>query len=399
MDEEQNTVETNVILLPDTPVLLPESEEIPTEPTAETVSEPRPPFFRRAAHAVCFRVFPTVLLVTAVLVYAILAITALSKTDVTLPRLMRTMLGEFTGGTENVRFTETSVPNPSNPIRPDTAEIPLEPAETTTVPEEKTPVPSPTYPFVRLDMSSTAPDALGLTNETPYEVDLHALANETDRAVPTFNELTSIHGKNAPVVLILHTHATEAFADTSADDFRSTDNDRNVVSVGKIVANRLTEHGIGVIHCTTQFDTPDFNMAYYNAALAIKTYLAEYPSISYILDIHRDSVLVSEGYAAPVTEHNGQATAQMMFVIGTDHGGSGHIGWRDNLALAARLQKGLSVQNTHLMRNINLRSASFNEQYTSGSLLLEIGSCASTLEEVQNAAELFADRFIEEILG
>jgi stage II sporulation protein P len=89
----------------------------------------------------------------------------------------------------------------------------------------------------------------------------------------------------------------------------------------------------------------------------------------------------------------------MMFVVGTDHGGSGHTGWQDNLALAARLQKSLSGDCSTLMRDINLRSASFNAQYTSGSLLVEIGSCASTLDEAKNAAELFADHLAREILG
>ena len=82
----------------------------------------------------------------------------------------------------------------------------------------------------------------------------------------------------------------------------------------------------------------------------------------------------------------------------TDHGGSGHTGWQDNLALAARLQKDLNGQYPSLMRDINLRSASFNEQYTSGSLLVEIGSCASAIDEVKRAAEHFADSLIDEIL-
>ncbi|MBQ2278009.1 MAG: stage II sporulation protein P, partial [Clostridia bacterium] len=68
-------------------------------------------------------------------------------------------------------------------------------------------------------------------------------------------------------------------------------------------------------------------------------------------------------------------------------------------ALAVRLQKSLSGDCPALMRDINLRSASFNAQYTSGSLLVEIGSCASTLDEAKNAAELFADHLAREILG
>jgi len=247
-------------------------------------------------------------------------------------------------------------------------------------------------------MSSSAPDALALINETPYEPDLHALVT-AGRTIPPYSELTARYGADAPVVLILHTHATEAYADSAGSDFRSTDSSENVTAVGSLIADRLAESGIGVIHCTELFDSPDFSMAYYNAALAIRTYIEEYPSISYILDIHRDSILSGETYVRPVTETDGEDTAQIMFVVGTDHGGSGHTGWQDNLALASRLQQSLNEKYPSLMRDINLRSASFNEQYTSGSLLVEIGSCASSLEEVKRAAERFADALTAEILG
>jgi hypothetical protein len=52
-----------------------------------------------------------------------------------------------------------------------------------------------------------------------------------------------------------------------------------------------------------------------------------------------------------------------------------------------------------MMRSIDLRSASFNEQYTKGSLLLEVGSCANTLEEAKISADIFADALIREIIG
>jgi stage II sporulation protein P len=148
-----------------------------------------------------------------------------------------------------------------------------------------------------------------------------------------------------------------------------------------------------------QYAVSDFNMAYYNAALAIRKYIEEYPSVSYILDIHRDSIVSGDGWVSPVTQIDGRSAAQMMFVVGTDHGGSGHTGWQDNLALAVRLQKSLSGDCPALMRDINLRSASFNAQYASGSLLVEIGSCASTLDEAKTAAERFADHLAREILG
>jgi len=399
MDEERISPETALLteesdaLLPE-PVPEPPQETVPEPSEEERPQTPSPGLLRRICRSAVFRTIPAVLLAAAVTVYAVLAVTSLRNTEFTVTQFLKTALGEFTGGADYVRFTETAEPE-ENTVRlpPESAGLPSVP-----LPEPPADEFVPGFTLYRLDMSSQAENALGLINETPYDADLNALS-ETGRAIPPYRELAETYGSTAPVVLLLHTHATESYADTYADDFRSRDNTENVTAVGKIIADRLTENGIPVLHCTEQFDYPDFNMAYYNAALAIRQYITDYPSISYIIDVHRDSILSGDGWVSPVTEHNGASAAQMMFVVGTDHGGSGHTGWRDNLALAARLQKSLHGECPTLMRDINLRSASFNEQYTSGSLLVEIGSCASTLEEVRTAAERFADHLSREILG
>jgi hypothetical protein len=51
------------------------------------------------------------------------------------------------------------------------------------------------------------------------------------------------------------------------------------------------------------------------------------------------------------------------------------------------------------MRSINLRSASFNEQYTKGSLLIEVGASASTLDEAKLGAKILAEYLAREIIG
>lgn len=244
------------------------------------------------------------------------------------------------------------------------------------------------------------PIPIELSNETPYEPDTDALL-AAGRIIPKAEELYAVYGEGEPLVLILHTHGSEGFSDTSDSGYRTTDSEKNVVALGERVTQKLNDSGIKTIHSPVLYDNPDFNMSYYNASLAIKKYIEEYPSISYIIDIHRDSIMGEDGeyYAPTATIENKVKAAQMMFVVGTDYGGSGHTGWRDNLTLALRLQCGISADYPTIMRNINLRSASFNEQYTKGSMLVEIGSCASTLDEALLSADIFAEALAREILG
>ncbi len=331
--------------------------------------------------------------------------------------LLRISLGELFGGTENIVVLPLSTENPlakETASPSDTQSSPLSAentAETTgenpheTSPAESLPItePSGLVSIVSADLSAFGEHGLSLINETPYEP---ILTPDSDRAIPCLSELYAEYGADAPVVLILHTHATESFADdgatsTSEEEYRSLEASENMLAVGKALAEVLTARGINTIHCEEMFDRTDFTMAYYNASLKIRTILEEYPSVSYILDLHRDSIAYGNGEETirPVTVIDGQSFAQIMFVVGTDHGGSGHTEWDDNLNLALRLQSRIHEEYPGLMRSVNLRSASFNQQYTKGSLLIEMGAVGSSIEEACRSAELFGKFLADEIIG
>ncbi len=276
-------------------------------------------------------------------------------------------------------------------------------------PTETEPSPDEVYismgagiPITSADLSAKGERGLSLINETPYEV---TMTPESGRAIPPLEELYAMYGENAPVVLILHTHGTESYAadgavSTTEEAYRSTDPNENILRVGEAMAEVLRSHGINVLHSTEMYDAEDFSMAYYNASLAIREYLAEYPSISYIFDLHRDSIPDGGGGTVrPVTEIDGVDCAQVMFVVGTDHGGADHGDWADNFNLACRIQSRVHEEHEGLMRAINLRSASFNQQYTKGSLLLEMGAVGSSVEEAVGSAKLVGEAVAREILA
>lgn len=264
-------------------------------------------------------------------------------------------------------------------------------------PANEVTAPLPVTEVLAKDLSSRSVDGLGLINETPYTPNLSALAN-TDPVIDSYAALESIYGKDCPAVLILHTHGTEAFADQAEVGYHTTDESRSILQVGKALSDVLTKNGIGVIHCTELFDEESFDMAYYNAARYIRETLEEHPSIRYILDIHRDAITNADGIGIrPLSVENDTEYAQLMFVVGTDHGGSGHTEWETNLALAARLQSSIHADHPTLMRDINLRSASFNAQYAPGALLIEAGAACSNIEEAVRSIEIFGEAMAEEI--
>lgn len=203
-----------------------------------------------------------------------------------------------------------------------------------------------------------------------------------------------------PLVLILHTHTTEAYLGendyyynpkNAVAETRSHKNSENVIAVGEVFASVLESMGINTLHCKDYHDIYVFNQSYNHSYDTVEKYLKAYPSIKYVIDLHRDSVIHTNGTKVqPVYEINGKRAAQVMLVIGTDGGGLTHKNWEKNLTLATMLQEKLVESYGDLARPLNIRSGRFNQQLCPGMLLLEVGSCGNTLEQAKYAARLVA---------
>ncbi len=282
----------------------------------------------------------------------------------------------------------------TNEKEPPTENAPTDEPEKSIYDFDLTVLPEGSMPIIPTDLSMPTDDRFYLSNETPYNPDLASLLAR-DNAVAVWK---GEGVQKAPLVLIIHTHATEAYsedgalwydADTVAP--RTEDITKNVVAVGSVMAEVFRDEGIPTLHCTILHDKEAYKDSYNRAAATIKSYLEKYPSIKYVFDVHRDSLIREDGEKLrPIAEIDGRAAAQVMSVVGTDYKGAPHADWESNLSLAAKLLCRLDESYTSLSRRINLRGASFNQQYTSGSLLLEIGSCGNSLEEAKFSAELVA---------
>ena len=213
--------------------------------------------------------------------------------------------------------------------------------------------------------------------------------------------------ETGPQVLILHTHGSEAYTPTERNgivwsgDHRTTDYRYNVVAVGDAMADILGQAGISVLHDRTLYDYPSYSESYNRALSAIEEHLAEYPSIRFVLDIHRDAVEDGQGNQYKVVspmEETGTA-AQLTLVIGSDGSGLSHPDWEENLHLAVALQETLLADYPTLMRPILLRNSRYNQHTTPGSLLLEVGAAGNSPEEALLAGQLFAGSFADLLLA
>ena len=284
-------------------------------------------------------------------------------------------------------------------------EAPEEDGETDTpmvLPVEETPL-EPETPDPAADNGVPA-KTLVPTDPSGYTVCGRVyISNSTSHAltVPELQQPFAAELSEAsPQILILHTHGSEGYTPVPgtevvwSGDYRTTDYRYNVVRVGDEMAEAFIEAGLSVLHDRTLYDYPSYSGAYDRSLAAIQSYLVQYPSIRFILDVHRDAIEDGQGnqYKA-VSEIEGLGTAaQMSLVLGSDGSGLEHPGWMENLRLAASIQQDILERYPTLMRPVLLRNSRYNQHATAGSLLVEVGAAGNSPEEAVLAGRLFAER-------
>lgn len=248
--------------------------------------------------------------------------------------------------------------------------------------------------FISPYTANTSYDNVYLKNNTSLNINLKDFING--------NLGYKIEKNGTPQVLILHTHATESYIRhnenyyTQNDTARTTDNAYNMVSLGKIISDKLNSAGIVTLHDTTQHDNPSYNESYSRAANTICSYLKKYPSIKIVIDLHRDALAANDTDKVKLTtEIDGKKAAQIMLVMGSQSGNVKNFpNWKENLKLATKLQKTVEDMYPSLARAIHFMPKNYNESLTTGSMLIEIGTDGNSLEEAKYSAELLSNALI-----
>lgn len=323
---------------------------------------------------------------------------SLKQKNISKPTVITDKISPITSATSPL--SDSAIDNLSSSSQPTTTppQNPYSQPETPHSSDEKT------YPIIESQFG-----AAGLKYENFYikkTIEYPLNVGEELARRPDF----SISKDGAPQVLIVHTHTSEAYIDKDQGFYyesfypRSTDYSRNVTRVGNAIAEQLKNAGIGVIHDLTYHDDPSYNGSYSRSAQTIKNHLAQNPSIKVVLDIHRDAIGDNEsGKIKPTFVFDGKKAAQIMIMSGCDTDGSlGFPDWEHNLRLALRLQQKAETLYPGITRPMYFGEVKYNMDITHGSLLIEVGTDANTLEEAVYTGSLLGNalsQVLEELVG
>ena len=265
------------------------------------------------------------------------------------------------------------------------------------IPEEA-PIPKGATAIVTYDLSYLEKGIAYLNNQTDYIPDVIELLKA---------DVTTKHTQE-PLVLVLHTHTSEGYLSKTerylegdlGEVTYTEDESRNMLAIGKAFVSALDKNGIAAIHCTVMHDDSGLSGSYERAAESIRFFREHYPSIRYVVDLHRDAILTADGeYVRATGEVAGEDVAQILPVVGSNAGGWQHDTWEGNLALALQLREELNQGERNLCRPVMLKKATYNQEMAPYAILLEIGTGANSIDEAIAAATLAGEAFAKVILS
>ncbi|NLB30024.1 MAG: stage II sporulation protein P, partial [Clostridiales bacterium] len=248
-----------------------------------------------------------------------------------------------------------------------------------------------------IDNSTPLPsDGIIMQNTSGLEIDIERLMSEP---------LEIVLAEEGPQVLVIHTHGSEAYTQVpgeeyeESDPYRTQNKSRSIISVGDVLAEELSARGISVIHDRGTYDYPSYADSYNRTLAAIQGYLEKYPSISLVIDIHRDASPATGDQFKTIAEIDGSLCSQIKLVVGTNGAGLTHPNWEQNMKLALRLQYEMNRSYPTLARPVGASEYRYNQHATAGSLLVEVGAAGNTFSESVDAVRYFADAYANVILG
>ena len=197
-------------------------------------------------------------------------------------------------------------------------------------PVQSAAVAPPLLPVLETEAPRPSPEGRESVRETTIEGGLR-IKNETGYWVDAAEILAEGPGLTLPPdeaqILIIHTHASEAYTQAGLDRYAASDTNRtedtqfNIVRIGDELTELLTEYGLNVIHDRGIYDYPSYTGSYTRAGEAIEQYLQNCPGIRIVFDIHRDALGANGVVYKTMAEEEGTVASQIMLLVGTDESG------------------------------------------------------------------------------
>jgi len=205
-----------------------------------------------------------------------------------------------------------------------------------------------------------------------------------------------VYNEQVPVVYIYNTHSDEEYS-------YEKNNSYNIIPTVK-EANYILESELkklGILSVIEQNQTTKIvnerNLPYSSSYKVSRELLEnkkiEYPSLTFFIDLHRDSVERN----ITTVEINGKTYARTMFLLGLEN-----PSYEDNKQVMTSLNNYLDSNYKGLSRGIYEKKGKgvngvYNQDFNKNTILIEVGGVNNKIEEVANSLKVIAECLYEYI--
>ena len=190
--------------------------------------------------------------------------------------------------------------------------------------------------------------------------------------------------RDAPRVLIYHTHTHEAYEQVAEDPYdaveawRTTDADHSVVRVGAELARRLRGFGMDVIHDATDHEGSAMSTAYTRSLETLQGYSRPF---DLYIDLHRDAC----------EDDAPDDRAKLMLLVGNGAGFDEKPFYTQNLAFAKALTEEINAVEPGACKGVLVKDGRYNQHVGVFSILVEVGHNRNTLAQALDAVSPLAE--------
>lgn len=195
---------------------------------------------------------------------------------------------------------------------------------------------------------------------------------------------------NNPIIYIYNSHQLENYNSDGLDIYGITP---NVLMASYLLKEKLNTKGLSTLVEDTnlsEFLTLN-NWTHAQSYKASRIFILDkknkYPSLKYFVDIHRDSV------SKNLTSINidGKDYARILFVVGLEHDN-----YANNIKTSEEINKLFDKYYKGLSRGIYKKEGAgvdgiYNQDISSGSILIEVGGVHNNIDEVLNTTEAISN--------
>ena len=199
-----------------------------------------------------------------------------------------------------------------------------------------------------------------------------------------------LYNTEEPLFYIYNTHSSEEYSYTKNDVYNIVP---NVKTASYILEEELKKLGISsFVESENTIDILNsknmaYSMAYEVSRDLLETRRSEYDTITYFIDLHRDSVKRE----ATTTTIDGVSYAKVMFLLGLEN-----PNYQENKKVLTKLNDYLNENYKGLSRGIYEKQGSgvngvYNQDISPNVILIEVGGVDNTIEEVSNSLKVIAN--------